>query len=375
MPIRESLISLCFVLFLLSSVQGQESHDFVVVEELKPFWKIKSTDNDLVPYLGETEIDIIYFELIPARYHGGTLQIRAGEDHYLFVDNKIHLRFSSNSITYFDIDSLKELRPGIPFWFGIYSENLNPVEISTVIVNKGKRKYEVSDASSLSPMVRNVVNDNEFLVMTICLLGLLLILRASRYKLFVEYLSPRRAFSIRQKSDVLTSLSPVTGDHLFFEGLYSLLISFALTYPASQLHIWSEELGQLGLSRISQYGILTLSTFILMKLKWILISFVSTLFRVKQLSSVHYFTYFRLSLLIGLMGFGFSILIQPFVNVNVLDLSNMLGLLLMMLLFVRVMVIALMLNNKHSFRKLHLFFYLCTTELFPLAIFIKVFLK
>ena len=375
MPIRRFFLFFLAYIFSLTFTYSQTDSDYLLVDDLRPFWKVKSSDSLLVPFLDQTDIRSIYFSIRPAQYQGSLIQLCGGSDHYLFINNQLFGHLSQSSCRFLDVDSLRSVTQGENIWFGIYSENLLTSEIKTLIVDRVQKKYEVSDAYNSAPKTRTIEKDNEILIMTLVLFGLILTIRASRYKLFVEYFSVIRAFNLRQKSDVLTSLSPISGDHMLFEGIYAALVAFVLAFTLEYQFPLLTWLTPVDWPRLANFAIYMVMAVLLMKSKLFLIGLVSSLFRIKMLSSVHYFTYFRLSLLIALVGFVASVFIDPFIELPSGFQKEVLNNLLVLLFLARLITVALVLNNKHTFRKLHLFFYLCTTELFPLVIIIKVFLK
>jgi hypothetical protein len=112
--------------------------------------------------------------------------------------------------------------------------------------------------------------------------------------------------------------------------------------------------------------------FVLLILKYILIWTFKELFRIKAFIHSHYYNYVRLGLLVYVLFAG--ILFVSYFTFFKVDPAyyRFLGYLLLSALILRVIILFFKLMNSSSHSVLHLFSYLCGTELIPLLIVVSV---
>ena len=216
-----------------------------------------------------------------------------------------------------------------------------------------------------------------FIIISIVTMSLIAVFRAFYSRLFHEYLSVGKSLQLRQNFELAIAHAPLAWPNIGFIIFYSILIGSAamtcdlfvpdssLVFPFSIKHESSIHLGV----KVSVY------CFAFMIAKLLVITAGSELFKLKKVRLVHYFTYFRLSLILALISLSFSIINGIFGGLLINEWWNWIQLIVVLFWSGRLVLIYFVLNKIYTFRKLHLFSYLCSSELIPLLLFFKIFLK
>jgi len=370
------LLALFFLLADPVNLPGQNRTETVVLEDLRLSWKVFDRElGQLVPYLSNRTTTEIHFNLPTFKYSGDQLRLCLPPDHYLFFNNQLVRAVRVGSCMEYKIDSLIKAAQNRTIQVSIQSLDLHASEIQTLIIDQNRANNFRDHHNTPKISMRPDENASEFILLSIFFLGLLVIVRAQRYKLFSDYFSWSHAFSISRKSDVLFAQSPLARERLIFIGLYSLLLSFSVIFLLSGAINYMGSIKNYFSDTYLQIALLALVVFFMMFIKLPLIRMVSSLFQLKQLQDLHFYTYFRLSLIISIVLFATTISIKIFNLNTTLQSSVFIPIAGYTAFIVRSLIVFLALNNKLSFSKLHLFFYLCTTEIVPLILFINIFLK
>ncbi|MDQ3534085.1 MAG: DUF4271 domain-containing protein [Bacteroidota bacterium] len=232
-------------------------------------------------------------------------------------------------------------------------------------------------AGFLSIISRDFSDFNDFFIIgVIIILILIAILYNGNPKYFQEFYSLPKAISLKIREESYLSVKNISGAYLLFLFVHSFLVSFvALTiinyhkgfqqlfYFINTSGIWNASLSWLQLSMIF---------FALFLAKYLFVKAISLLFNIKGFSTIHFFDFIRMSIiffllvLIVLCVFIFSsgsdeyIWFEPLINSIII------------FFIFRVFVLFFKLYKYAPFRNLHLFLYICSTELLPLMVGFKI---
>jgi hypothetical protein len=178
-----------------------------------------------------------------------------------------------------------------------------------------------------------------------------------------------------KEEKVLTQRNMGTANILFF-CLYGMIIALVIILFWKVFDGIPELFEFISLStfRSSLFGWLALSAiaFCVVELKYLLIKILSSLLNVGKIAQIHFFDFIS----IGLIFVSTTLIAASAFYLSSIDRSMVFTVLLYIFVFllgVRIMILLFKLIGEGSFRKIHLISYLCTTEILPLLIGIRIF--
>ena len=186
-----------------------------------------------------------------------------------------------------------------------------------------------------------------------------------------------KALQQRQSFDLITAYSPLAWPNIGFIIFYAILIgcsviNISLFHDQASFNLPFKTSLDNSLLTGLKIGVLC---FVFMLLKLVLISGSTALFKINKVRLIHFFTYFRHSLIIAISIFVYSLINGIFEGALVSEGWIYTQVVAVIVWSARIIQIFFVLNKIYTFRKLHLFSYLCSTELIPLLLFLKIFLK
>lgn len=245
-------------------------------------------------------------------------------------------------------------------------------------VNSLLKRYIITDRHLLSNnyiLKKSVikygtgVNKNQTQIWVIAtVLGLIIVFSVIRYFynseilfIFYEFFNFKKINKINSERNVFSSWQ--------FLVLYTL---FCLTVGL-YIYLVTKKLGNIYLYKEMQlFGLLSIVTFILISLKIVLLRFLGFVFNfgemVAHYTHILFLTFFNM--LFVIIPF---LLILAFIPQNISVLTVWLSILFLALIYVmRIVKAILIVLTKHLFSKTYLFLYICTFEICPIIILLKV---
>jgi len=363
---------LLILLLVFTDITAQRQNQ--VVKDLKTTWKTYNEPSGyFVPFINNGNYKAIYCELDLSPYKKFNLELRVPAKHSIYINNKfVHLSTELEIIVW-PIDSLVKVYKAPEFILTIFSTDLNPDIVDSYIAKKeGDRSNQLDSLLTWyfreSGYGMNVLTLSSFII-----LALIVIYRTTSYRLFTEYFSISKAIMVRQRFDLVGAHSPLSPVTLLFVMLYALMVG-ATVLHLRLINLWTfESLGWFELSNTPLlYGIqVTFIAFLLMFLKYVLTIIVAGIYNFQKFSETHYFAYLRISLISMLVVLGISIVMSIIPDQWVGGAWFVGRFLLTILLLLRLLYMGLILNNKYNLSKIHLFTYLCSSEIIPLCLFTK----
>lgn len=331
--------------------------------------------NELVPFFGYKETTTIHFKVDLNKYRGSQLKFVLQENTFCWIEDQLIFRAQDSKPRYITVDSLKKIYDKNQLSFTLYNEALDARLIKTTIISQNKI---ISTEQQGGPELRKELSRSDtFIVISVLILLMIAVFRTAHFRLFREYFSLSRALQQRQSFDLITAYSPLAWPNIGFIIFYAVLIGCSVVNIG--LFQFNAEIKlPLGLTQSNSLvvgttaGVLCLAS---MLLKLALVSASTTLFMIQKVRLIHFFTYFRHSLIIAMIIFIFSLFNGIFEGSMVSSGWMLIQVLVILVWSARVVHIFFVLNKIYTFRKLHLFSYLCSTELIPLLLFFKIFLK
>ncbi len=359
---------LLFILLVQSNaLHGQV--DTVLVKDFSNDW-VFIDDNKQLPLVKKSDFsgNIIQFEIDKRDYADALLKIASPNEVSIFVNGSLREVFSGQ--VFINLNEFKSTNDLIQI--GIYANDINPYLLTTKafkIVEANKER--ISDGIVIKNPRQSRAFTNFFVVATVVIFLFFAVLINLYPRTMAEYFKISRALSPRELDENLLKGRPLTGINMLFYALVSFVLSilvFSLIHLATifpelnYFHptaFWSFIFNWIQLAFIIFMGII---------LKLALIKYFTTLYAINSFVANHFFNFVRLNFLFAFT--LFIIVVFSFIGFSFLQSQTYLNYFMIMLFsFLPIsLVIYLKLLSSTPFKNLHLFSYLCATELIPFVI-------
>jgi len=352
------------------SANAQISYDFV--EDLESRWLVNQ-DDKLVPFTDEDNPSLIYFQLASEDCTGCQLLIKNERKSTLYVDRK-PVDILSPGFHFYSHDSIVATSGSDRLLLTVF--NTNGGALSTYLVRDqiALERFRTSAEIFATPLKRNNEFGEFFLIAALTILIVFTVMKNLYPRMPIDFFSLSRTLSARSLDEVIFKLRFTEKYNLWLLALHGLIFSFLLL-------VFGHLTDGLFIEYLNVPASLTSAL-----VKWIFIS-VFFMFLTTSLSillsimngvfdfdfrAVHFYNHLRYSAIVG----GILLLVA-FISYQGLKIESasyysslvyiFLGLLLLRLFF-----IFQKLMTSRSNTILHLFSYLCATELIPFVIAVKV---
>ncbi|MDL5047652.1 DUF4271 domain-containing protein [Oscillatoria amoena NRMC-F 0135] len=351
-----------FFLFALS-VPAQPSR--IVKKNLEAEWLIYS-DQQFVPYSGEPEATI-YFYVDLQKFAGDYLLLGSSKAFAVFMEGKLVLDEVAH--VNLSIDSLAEVFASRKILVAIHQEpsvknDLTTQLISSLIIPAGPENDIVKFEET---------GFRNFMIAAVVLLVfyVLLIFRFNP-NLTSDYISLRTLFSLRESDDhpMFNRIGSTT--NMLAYGLVALLTALLLIQTPFEISDFRMDspngFSGWGLHWLA-IGLLVLA---LLFVKALILFIFCALFNMRELTGFHYFNFVRF--LLFTMGVLLILVVIQVFSTGTLHPNHpsMAGVVHYVLLG-WIVLLYLKLANKTRHTPIHLFLYICATEIIPFLIIIKVY--
>jgi len=313
--------------------------------------------------------NVIHFFLTNKIADEGDLEINAPLNSSVFVNNRLIDYVANKSPLIFDSDSL--LSGSNEILISIYGDNLSSENLSTAII-----KYNVREVLPAVP--RNISPFKNYIFFSFLMaMAFMAILRNTAPNISIEYFQISRCLNFRNREELIFKGKYFTEPNPLFYLVISHLSSFLIT---SLLYLrpdsFNLEVQLRGLVFFQLLGLqmIILILFYLMTLvKWILVKYFSELFNLREFSGIHFFNYERFTFLVLIFISGILILSYAIFGQNTKLFSIIIFAITLAAIY-RIVLMLFKLLNASSYKILHLFSYLCATEIIPYLIAVKLIL-
>lgn len=367
-----------FILILFSYA----SHAFAQnkeVENLRSEWLVMSeSEQSFLPYVeGLTRPNTIHFFLDLNRYRDYSLNLTMPTGASLLLENKITFVTTQHSNLNYTIDSLNELYSKDKILVSIYGEDLAFDQIITSIIDMNASTSWRDEKRGFDVSLRKKSSNTDFYIISILIiLVIVLFVRKSLKNVFFEYFSFQKSFALKPKSEGLFSIGIFSTTNLMMLLLYGVASGFTIvniTLLLSSGFFKQYEIQSTSDLLLFGTGV-SVALIVLMLFKYFLVWAISEIYRLKKFHLVQYYDYFRITLFLSVVFFGLSILNLSIGGEYLADYRNTLLTVVILLLLLRPVLILFKLNKLSGYKNLHLFSYICGTEIIPLIIVLKFFL-
>lgn len=367
-------VVLCAVgLFVVSSTFASD----LELRNLRWDWEVYDEDSDhFVPFYKQPNTQSVRFDLDLNKYRKAYLKLVLPEGYFIWIHGELVGASSVDMAKLFSLDSLYDVYDKGHLYVELYSKAFRASDVSTTIVNMETDDQVSAESTSIFPR-KNHKEFDLFIIISVLTMSLIAIFRAFNFRLFTEYFSLAKSVQVRQNFDLITAHAPVAWPNIAFIIFYAVLVgNCAMNLSLFQLDESIAQPFYLSSTNSVSLGLtITIYCFVFMLAKVLLVSLGAELFKLKKIKSTHFFTYFRQSLIMAILAFSFSVINGVFGGKLVNNYWNIIQLLVAIAWIGRMILIFFVLNKIYTFRKLHLFSYLCSSELIPLLLFFKIFLK
>ncbi|MEQ8244934.1 DUF4271 domain-containing protein [Fulvivirga sp.] len=347
--------------------------DTVLVKDFSNEWYFFDGNKQL-PLVRKSDFkgNIVTLSIDKRDYEDALLSIQSSQEISLFVNGSLIDVFSDKIIL--DFQELGEEDDIVSL--SIYSKTLNPYLLST-------GAYRVINGN-LDPLKDDVVVVNprssdaffNFLISSLVVLGIFFAILMNRFpKVMSEYFRLSRAISPRELDENLLKSRPLVASNMFVYAFLSLVIAFNvlglvnISGALPQMEIFHpSSFGQAILSWL-QISVLVFGAIFL---KLIVVGYFASLYSLQGFINSHFYNFTRLLLMIAC----FVLLLITFFQLGGFHLDaatyyNMYIAAIFSLTLLSV-IIYLKLLSSAPFKNLHLFSYLCATELIPFVIILSL---
>lgn len=351
--------------------------DTVRVKDLSDKWVYyDSWDESYMPLVrkGPFQGNTIHFTCEEDEFLDDYLQVTSSGEVTVFVNNKL-IHILNNDTLFIPVDEIRK-KVGYPATVTLYATEIVPSTLSTYIVRLSDESLgQLADVPLTFKRKISLFSDF-FTAALVFLLICTAILYNYFPRVFVEYFKTRRAFSLREIDENLLKSKPVSQVNFLVYVFFSLMAALVII---SLIHLSQFTALGSGLyffesfsTGIWEWVRITLIVFVWLVVKFILITNTTWLFRLGNFSANHFYNYIRLNFLML-----FSVLIIAMIfyyafGTPASDHYRTIFYLAYVLMGLQVIVISLKLMATSSFKKVHLFSYLCTTELMPYGILLSI---
>ena len=375
------LLLILFISGMSLTSLTQDNTKLVPVKDLRDQWLTVNRDGDqYIPYVDGTSLNYPVLGLILDRgtSNGLTLNACIPAGASVFINNMIVYRAESEHCLLYDVDSLMTKYKNADLFLSFFKKNLDPATVSTTLMTRQPVSNQQGQTTPTIQIKRRT-NDQfaDFYVVAILIVAAFYAFLVNRYpKGHKDFFNFSKAFSLSLKEEkVLTQRNMGTANILFFI-LYGMTIALVIILFWKVFDGIPEIFEFISLntfnSSLMGWLIMSFIAFLVVELKYLLIRVLSSLLNVDKIAQIHFFDFVRLGLIfISITLSAASILYLSRIGAQLA--FTLLLYIFVILLGIRIVILLFKLIGDASFRKIHLISYLCTTEILPLLIGIRIF--
>lgn len=362
---------------------------FLKIYDLEDEWQVYDTKyNSYVPYIKDRHVDskTASFWLNLKKYHGYKLTFYSPKDVFVFINKQLCKEIKKAGWVTFKIDSLqtvfnKDKKLFFTFYDRGYRLPLKSVYVGYFKEEFTNTKKSKKQVSKIQERERHISGVGEFLtIVGALILGIFTLLLNFYPKTFLSYYSFRSSVSSLSRKDISLISKPFNAINLLFLGLHALIIS--LFFMLAQKDITgilnvSFKLVNTNydfLSLLINYALFFAIVFGLIFLKYILLKVFGILLSLEKIEYTHFYEYMRLSKLFYTIAVIFPVFMLVSAEEYIGDLNKFFIYFVIGFHFLQTILVSFYVNKRVQFKNLYLFYYLCSTELTPLLIGIKLLL-
>jgi hypothetical protein len=368
------------ILFIVFGRAYSAADNLVLINDLRDDWLIfDSKHYAYVPFVGTSleSTPSLSFPLNMERYKHYKLFVLAPSGTSVFFNQQLIAYEGTGEGLLFDVDSLRENYASEMLLVTLYNPGFNDEgQVVTSIVRIQNQEYihptALADPAQLLRRSTSAFSDF-FVFGIIILLTLYAIIVNAFNKKLLGFYNLGRAFSFNFREEATFKGKIFDSANLPILIVHSFLISFvAITV------IMSMDTTKLAINNfrgaLAHWALLALAVFVLFILKYWLLAMVGSLFKL-PLVNRHYLEYIRLSKIFFAILFLLFVLLYMGFNFDIHQISPIILKVLVLFFILRVFILYFKFIRSSSFNNLYLFSYLCSTEVLPMVVGLKILLN
>jgi hypothetical protein len=352
------------IIFFILSLTAAGQVNWLIKKDLKTEWLVH-TENRFIPYNGSA-VTTIYFTVQPARYRGDYLVLRSTSEFSIFLEGKLLLAEVTGARL--EMDSVSRLTGTGKFMMAVHQWPAIKPDLITQVISE--TQVPVIHSDEIIPLQDDGLH-NFFIAVLVMLMVYWLILFRYNPKLVSDCFSLSSFFSLRESDDhpMFNRIGNTTNVLVYiFAGL--LVAAVVVNMPLEVNQATGQPM------RISawmnRWAITSMATLLLLLYKGVIIFVFSSLFNIRYLAGFHFVSFIRFVLFVfGILLMGTAL--QSFsTGSHFLNIPTMISAIhYLMLVWMVWLFLKLLYKVPHS--AIHLFLYICATEIIHSLILIKVF--
>ncbi|GEM_PF-2566761 len=359
-----------FLVTFIFVVTASYAERIINIYDLEDTWYFNQGDLSL-PYVKGNGLnpEAIHFSFDFNRFSGKKIDISHEYPFSVFIEGQLIFASEAKQGVFWDVDSLKDVFSNENVLVTIFSKNKSYDLLKTTIVK------ESLISNSPNEILQNTLKTNhnlsDFLFILIILLVIFTILLNSNRNAFNDFYSLDLILSGRVKDESIYRLKLFSQGNmilfLFHSGIISffvlLITRFAFRSYAAQVEIFH--------STILNWSTLTFLVLFAFLIKYVFIKYIGMLFDLGSAVNYYFYEYMRMSMMFFIVVLGITsitIISLPYLSENILSLLVKITIIFM---FTRFIILFIRIGKHATFKKVHLFSYLCTTEMIPIIIGLK----
>jgi hypothetical protein len=364
------------ILFIANS-QAVLGQNFIIEENLSLDWVFYDEDkNALLPLLENNSEypETIHLDVDLDYAKEAYLMIDITENTSLFIENKFVQHYDEPVVRYFLLDSLQDIFQADALQLTLFNKEgfENPGDSKIGFIRRS-----FNSAMNVNPISeRNMDNgSNYYKIIILILITFFVILYVYFPAELFDFLSLRLLMTFRYTDTFLTKYRSLTKTQtlviMYQAALLSAILVVFLNYynnPLEQFFIFS-------INPILSWLLIFVIVLISIFLKIILIGAISSLFGISDRKNFYFIEFLRMAMIF----YSIVFVIVSYVVINQFYLIDFLldKLVLIVIIFnlTRFLILYFKFRSAITIKSLHLFSYLCTTELIPIIIGLKFFIK
>lgn len=369
-----------FMLTWIFTTQSQReafAQEFLVEEDLHLDWIFYDSDDAKpLPFLANRSATpyAVHLRCELSRGKAAFLKVSIPSATSVLIDNRFMEFVEKGQSRYWSLDSLKQIYKTEAVTLTLFRRQYFREPVDAAIGFKFSRPQA---GQAVNPMVLRPEDEKSdyIKILLLVVFGFFVVLQAIFPAELLDFYSINSVANYRLNDTLLNRFRSITKIQvliiIFEAALLSALMLIVLHYyknPLGSIFIlyWNPIFGWLALFFI---------TFIALWLKYIVILFFSMLFNVFERANLYFIEYNRITLLF--YSIAFILIAYVFINFqhNITGVISGLFTAVFSFYFIRMAILYFKLHNTVSINNLHLFSYLCATELVPIVIGLNFFLR
>jgi Domain of unknown function (DUF4271) len=355
---------------------------FYLVHDYQNDWQVFDEKyKAYVPCVRELHQDYNSFSLFfdIENYKGYKILYFSEKENYLFLDASLQKKLPESSWVILDVDSLQRVFGKTKLFLTIYGNNTRVEDITVQVGNKiSKAQKSIQMSSSLLTILPREISpfQNFFVFGLIFLVCFYAFLFNFQPKSFERFFSIQDLLTITKRDDSFVVNKPFDLGNILFVVNLSITLAFIFMlithektdlFSASNILKDGETLGTLLLNFLE----ITFLVFVSLIFKYLALRILSNLYRLDNITNIHYFKIIQASslfFLVILIMLTFSTVSMP----NIVRNAQEYLFIPISLFYVgRLALLYFAINKMTTLKNLYLFSYLCIVELIPLIVGIR----